>query len=708
MRTGWGKFILKRGAKSITSHPKPTRPVAHPIFSSFAGHLGPLIACFILDIRPGTQPQSHLRRRNRNMCMKKVKPSLLSLFSAVVAFCVAAASAYTLEGMPGTLFSPSAQPLNHLGLVISAGAFGHQDESMVQYNRFLSFKDTSTNPQDPDTFQVQDLQSASFRLNVAMGFGGHFDVGISAPFYGDFISDTEAKSLSGVSFGDPTFSAKGSYTLGGDHVFDIALLATLTMPLKTGKGFLPKQGGYMPDSGSTGLLDTLHPPLQPRFFSSYHPGGSARALMTLDLTRLQELPWPFRASLGAGVGQTGADGADSRFLLGGGLEWLAMPSLAFFINSQSETRLSKAGKLDEIGKEYSYATVGFAAQGDDGIFFSVNVQKSLPSPRPFRTYDARGDQATIRYAARYQPRLALAANLGWSGTLVAADEDKDGIPDRDDVCPKEKEDMDGFQDMDGCPEIDNDGDSVNDVMDKCPTEAEDLDGFQDDDGCPETDNDKDGLPDGQDKCMNEPEDMDGFEDYDGCPELDNDKDGIQDAQDKCPTIPEDLDKFEDTDGCPEPDNDQDKIPDLNDKCPDEPESYNGFEDGDGCPDMSRSMLNSVPLEKRTLLKGIHFLGNSADLLPESYASLDTLAERIRGIPGVMLEVRGYWDAAGGELDGFRNSESRAIAVRKYLVGKGVDGNQILARGMGSRDPIGNNKTAAGRLQNRRVELHKLN
>ena len=59
--------------------------------------------------------------------MNKVKPSAYSAHSARTlalahVFC-AAAAAYTLEGLPGTLFSPSAQPLNHLGLVISAGAY---------------------------------------------------------------------------------------------------------------------------------------------------------------------------------------------------------------------------------------------------------------------------------------------------------------------------------------------------------------------------------------------------------------------------------------------------------------------------------------------------------------------------------------------------------------------------------------------------------
>jgi OOP family OmpA-OmpF porin len=43
-----------------------------------------------------------------------------------------------------------------------------------------------------------------------------------------------------------------------------------------------------------------------------------------------------------------------------------------------------------------------------------------------------------------------------------------------------------------------------------------------------------------------------------------------------------------------------------------------------------------------------------------------------------------------------------------LVAKGVEANQVMARGMGSRDPIANNKTASGRQQNRRIELYRLN
>ena len=97
-----------------------------------------------------------------------------------------------------------------------------------------------------------------------------------------------------------------------------------------------------------------------------------------------------------------------------------------------------------------------------------------------------------------------------------SDGDGDGLPDRLDKCPAEKETPNGITDDDGCPEPDGDGDHVIGDADKCPDKAEDLDGFEDSDGCPELDNDGDGLEDVRDKCPMEPEVRNGFEDEDGC------------------------------------------------------------------------------------------------------------------------------------------------------------------------------------------------
>ena len=65
------------------------------------------------------------------------------------------------------------------------------------------------------------------------------------------------------------------------------------------------------------------------------------------------------------------------------------------------------------------------------------------------------------------------------------DADGDGIPDESDKCVDQAEDIDLFEDEDGCPDLDNDGDGINDDVDDCPYEAENVDGWTDEDGCPE-------------------------------------------------------------------------------------------------------------------------------------------------------------------------------------------------------------------------------
>jgi outer membrane protein OmpA-like peptidoglycan-associated protein len=104
------------------------------------------------------------------------------------------------------------------------------------------------------------------------------------------------------------------------------------------------------------------------------------------------------------------------------------------------------------------------------------------------------------------------------GPVDLGDDDSDGVINSLDKCPDEPEDLDGFQDSDGCPDLDNDGDGIADSIDECPDEAEDRDGFQDNDGCPDLDNDGDGILDKDDKCPNDAETMNGFEDDDGCPD----------------------------------------------------------------------------------------------------------------------------------------------------------------------------------------------
>lgn len=288
------------------------------------------------------------------------------------------------------------------------------------------------------------------------------------------------------------------------------------------------------------------------------------------------------------------------------------------------------------------------------------------------------------------------------------DNDRDGLLDPDDTCPNEPEDFDRFRDEDGCPDADNDADRILDVSDRCPLQPEDYDGWGDLDGCPEPDNDQDGLLDPNDACPNVPENFNGFEDTDGCPDqqprLDTDGDGMFDDVDKCPFDAEDFDGFQDTDGCPEPDNDLDGIFDIQDRCPFDPETRNGYLDEDGCPDEAPSR---VVLERTriNILDKVFFEVNQAVIQQVSYGLLEEVARVIVDHPNLQLiRVEGHTDSDGSHAYNERLSQRRAQAVVDFLVERGVARERLDPVGFGETRPLDTNRTPEGKQNNRRVEF----
>ncbi|MBN2723156.1 MAG: OmpA family protein [Deltaproteobacteria bacterium] len=296
------------------------------------------------------------------------------------------------------------------------------------------------------------------------------------------------------------------------------------------------------------------------------------------------------------------------------------------------------------------------------------------------------------------------------------DRDEDGYPDDVDKCPDDPEDFDGFQDEDGCPDLDNDQDGIPDKFDKCPNEPEDKDGYEDEDGCPEdnsSDRDGDGIPDDKDQCPDDPEDKDGFEDSDGCPDKDNDGDGIPDFKDICPgrdadkknnfkDTKEDMDGFQDEDGCPDPDNDQDGILDVVDKCPNEPETFNGFEDKDGCPDKGKVRVTQGAIE---IYEKIYFATGKSEILPKSFGILDAIVATLKAHPKITkIEIQGHTDDRASESYNLKLSDDRANSVRQYLIDHGIGSSRLTAKGYGESRPIDRRKTAEARAKNRRVEF----
>lgn len=311
------------------------------------------------------------------------------------------------------------------------------------------------------------------------------------------------------------------------------------------------------------------------------------------------------------------------------------------------------------------------------------------------------------------PSFRGLVQLGWSPRTH--DEDGDGVPDDVDQCRQIPEDRDGFEDSDGCPEIDDDDDGMVDKEDACPRVAgvESADPRRN--GCPVADRDKDGVPDDVDRCPS----LRGAPSADpskhGCPLVDSDGDGIADDADKCPDQREDLDGFEDTDGCPDPDNDNDGIPDAADKCPLEPgvskanlarngcpavdrdhdtfddedgdkclgeaETWNGVADDDGCADEGGKPLLVLDEKARTLrvTSPIAFLPSTegavaAALDPKSEGALRAIAALLKQHPGWTIGVatrpRSGGSAAGEEAMG------RALAIESAIAAHGPPDGSI--------------------------------
>ncbi|TAH02060.1 MAG: OmpA family protein [Sphingobacteriales bacterium] len=232
---------------------------------------------------------------------------------------------------------------------------------------------------------------------------------------------------------------------------------------------------------------------------------------------------------------------------------------------------------------------------------------------------------------------------------VPKDRDGDGIIDADDACP----DVAGVAALKGCPDADKDG--IADKDDKCPNQA----GVARYQGCPIPDTDGDGINDENDKCPNQA----GVARYNGCPIPDTDGDGVNDEEDKCPAVA-------------------------------------GVVANQGCPEIKDDVKKKIA----AAAKNINFATGSSKLLAVSNKSLNEVVKILNTDASLKLDISGHTDNTGKAEKNQALSESRAAAVLAYLKSKGIAEDRLKSAGFGQDQPVADNKTAAGRSKNRRVEL----
>ncbi|AKT39757.1 OmpA family protein [Chondromyces crocatus] len=221
----------------------------------------------------------------------------------------------------------------------------------------------------------------------------------------------------------------------------------------------------------------------------------------------------------------------------------------------------------------------------------------------------------------------------------------------------------------------------------------------------EKDTDGDGYPDVIDLCPEDKEDGKAPKPSDGCPDMpDRDGDGIPDVVDLCPDEPEDMDGIDDRDGCPETDADQDGVPDAEDKCPKEPGQPVAEDPSkNGCPYYIRRITGSAEIQ---ILKQVEFQFDSWTILPRSFPILDEVVRLFKANPEIKLvSIEGHTDNQGTVEYNQKLADSRANAVRLYLINRGVERQRLTSKGFGSTRPLDSNDTEQGRQRNRRVEFH---
>jgi len=104
-------------------------------------------------------------------------------------------------------------------------------------------------------------------------------------------------------------------------------------------------------------------------------------------------------------------------------------------------------------------------------------------------------------------------------------------------------------------------------------------------------------------------------------------------------------------------------------------------------------------------KSIQYKTGSDVIQTKSYPVLDDIVAFMKQYPQTKWEIEGHTDDVGKDATNLALSDRRAASVKNYFISKGISADRLTSHGYGETRPIADNKTAAGRAQNRRTEIH---
>ena len=333
--------------------------------------------------------------------------------------------------------------------------------------------------------------------------------------------DGDGGALSGAGVSALHFTPKLQVLDESRHPVSVSVIAGLTLPVGSGEG-------YMNDGATTWAPELA----LARGFGEHVRGGLNLGYRARERQRTWNLDLDDELFARAGVGVRMSPALESYATFS-----YATPSGAPMAEMGRDYGELKGGVCWLRGNWTVFAAAGFGTQRGVG----APDWRALAGVRVARWLDLDAGPRTARRAASasaskadtdqvFENPLRLrgesvagtergpggrpGAELGDGGDVDASDRDDDsdgdGISDAVDACPTQLEDLDGYVDTDGCPDLDNDEDGVRDYLDGCP----DVAGVASEAGCPARDRDGDTVADYLDNCPDTP----GYEVFHGCSE----------------------------------------------------------------------------------------------------------------------------------------------------------------------------------------------
>ena len=173
---------------------------------------------------------------------------------------------------------------------------------------------------------------------------------------------------------------------------------------------------------------------------------------------------------------------------------------------------------------------------------------------------------------------------------------------------------------------------------------------------------------------------------------DIDNDGVLDRDDKCIDQAGEIEN----NGCPWADDDKDGVPNKDDDCLNEA----GPKENNGCPKEPTDFMEFINSDTNKF----SFSAASSQLDSGDIIILEMVKELLDKYPKTSITIEGHASSEGSSNYNQKLSEQRAITTKEYLISKSIDAKRLNIIGYGESQTIGDNKTAKGRADSRRVKL----